>query len=199
MTLERWLHEATAGLPPEVVQRVQAEYAAHVAESGLPEAEAVAALGQPGRVRRALGRTYLGEERLRTLRDGAGVPMVAAVVWVMPPLYALFLAWNYAAAAPFPWWRLLAPALSLGLTALLWHLTRRLPAERRVLWRSTVGGLSLQFMLWFQWVLQTWHGEPFVWPWGLPVFGGMLLGLVCWTAWDDRRLRRTLALKEGRP
>jgi len=58
MTLDLWLSAATQGLPPEVVHRVRAEYTAHVAESGLPEAEAVAALGQPKTVRRALEREH---------------------------------------------------------------------------------------------------------------------------------------------
>lgn len=199
MTLERWLEQATAGLPPEVAQRVRAEYAAHVTEADLPEAEAVAALGQPEGVRRALGRTYLGAERLRTLRDAPGTPMVVGLMWSMPPLYALSLAWIYAGEVPFPWWRLAAPTLTLLLTTLLWRLTRPLPTERRTLWRNAVGGLSIQFMLGTQWALQEWHGEGFVWPWFLSVFGVAILGILFWTAWEDRRLRRTLALKEVRP
>ena len=83
MTLDRWLELATAGLPPEVAGRVQAEYVAHVSESGLPEAEAIAALGQPEAVRRALGRTYLSAERLEILRDAAApgekLPLFAAL------------------------------------------------------------------------------------------------------------------------
>lgn len=204
MTLDHWLAAATVGLPPEVAQRVRAEYAAHVQDSGQPEAEAVAALGEPERVRRALHRTYLGEERLRTLRGAPRTQYISGrlwpwLVWGIPPLYALFIAWIYTDEVPFPWWRLAAPALTLLLMALLWRLTRPLSAERKTLWRSAGGGLSIQFMLLAQWVLQAWHGETFIWPWFLPVFGLALLGLLFWTAWEDQRLRRPLALREGRP
>lgn len=198
MTLDRWLAAATAGLPPEVSQRVRAEYAAHIAESDLPEAEAVAALGRPEAVRRALGRTYLSAERLETLRRMPGRGLLI-FVWGILPLYGVFQAWNWSEQVPFPSWRLLPPTATLLLVASLWLLTRRLLAERRTLWRTSWGGLSFSFMLWLQWTLEVLHGEEFVWPWFLPLFGLGLLSALCWTFRDDRRLRRTLALEKKTP
>ncbi|GGK34789.1 hypothetical protein GCM10008955_30940 [Deinococcus malanensis] len=200
MTLDRWLEAATAGLPPEVAHRVRAEYTAHLAaaqEARVPEAEAVADLGDPERVRRALGRTYLGETRLQTPRDPPGRPLLTAMAWGMPPVFGLTVASIYVDTVPFPWWRLAAPALVFLLTAGVWWLTHRLSAERRNLWCGLWGGIGIQGMLWGQWVLQVWHGEEFVWPWFLPVFGLFVLGFLLWTAVEDVRLRHTLALEDG--
>ncbi|MDL2342811.1 hypothetical protein QOL99_01475 [Deinococcus sp. MIMF12] len=199
MTLDEWLAAATAGLPPEVAQRVRAEYAAHIQDSGQPEAEAVAALGEPERVRRALGRTYLSAARLETLADEPLRRGVLVFVWAMPLLYGVFTAWNFADAAPFPLWRLVGPGLTLLLNALVWLVTAHLPDERRRLWRGVWAGWSIGFMLWMGNALQLWWGADLPLPWFVPLWGLLLFGGLLWTAWEDRRLRRTLALKELRP
>ncbi|SEI87977.1 hypothetical protein SAMN04488058_102120 [Deinococcus reticulitermitis] len=105
MTFQAWLERATGGLPREVAERVEAEYAAHIAESGLPEAEAVAALGDPRAVRRALGRTYMNWEQLESLRDGRGLGLIQPLIWGLPPLYGLGLVLIYAdgPAPAFPY------------------------------------------------------------------------------------------------
>ena len=199
MTLERWLREATAGLPPEVVERVRAEYAAHVAESRLPEGDAVASLGRPEAVRRALGRTYVSGERLRTLREASGTGLMAAFMWLGLVLFGggQVLAW--VGFAPFPWDRVIGPLLALALTAALWLWTAFLPAERRTLWRTFWMPLSLGFMGWVGPAVQLGRGQDVPLAWAIPPTGFLLWVGLLWTLRDDRRLRRTLALKEGRP
>lgn len=202
MTLERWLREATAGLPPEVARRVRAEYAAHVAESGLPEGEAVAALGPPEAVRRSLGRTYLDEERLEVLRDGTAIgeafPLVLALA-TSALLAGFAVSDALADGTPLRWWDGLPSALTWMLIGLAWGLTRSAPPERRRLWRTQAAFWSLQFLLWSREALDLWRGEDVVLPWFVPLWGLGLFGWLLHLVHEDRCLRRTLALKEGRP
>lgn len=199
MTFQAWLERATGGLPREVAERVKAEYAAHIAESGLPEAEAVAALGDPRAVRRALGRTYMNWEQLESLRDGRGLGLIQPLIWGLPPLYGLGLVLIYAdgPAPAFPWWRLVAPALTVLLTALTWRWTRSLSAERRTLWRIGWGSIGGPFMMWFGWLLGAGQGEPLPLPWVAPLMAGLFLIQGFSVLASDRRLRRTLALSGG--
>lgn len=199
MTLDRWLQEATAGLPPEVAQRVRAEYAAHVVESGLPEGDAVASLGRPEAVRRALGRTYVSGERLRTLREASGTGLMAVFMWLGLVLFGGGQALIWVGLTPFPWERVVGPLLTLALTAALWLWTAFQPAERRTFWRTFWMPLSLGFMLWAGPALQLGRGQDVPLAWAIPLLG-LLLGVgLLWTLWDDRRLRRTLALREDLP
>ena len=63
--LHNWLDVALRDLAPAAQRRVSAEYQAHVQDAmtgGLTEPEAVATLGDPAQVNRALRRTYATEE-----------------------------------------------------------------------------------------------------------------------------------------
>ena len=198
MTFHAWLERATGGLPREVAERVKAEYAAHIAESGLPEAEAVAALGDPRAVRRALGRTYMNWEQLESLRDGRGLGLIQPLIWGLPTLFGLMFVVIYADAPAFPWWRLVAPALTVLLTALTWRWTRSLSTERRTLWRIGWGAVSIQLMLWLGWLLSFGSGESDGTPlWMLALMAGLLPIHGFSVLASDRRLRRTLALSGG--
>ncbi|WP_104989685.1 hypothetical protein [Deinococcus sp. NW-56] len=202
MTLDHWLREATAGLPPEVVERVRAEYAAHVADSGLPEAEAVAALGQPEGVRRALGQTYLGAERLETLREESLARGLFGLVWLLPLLYGGYMVWDWwswerGEGVTLPWGAA-GPALATLLNLLVWRVTARTVPERRRLWRTQWGSLCVISMLWINDVVDVWRGQEAE-VWGVGLLGTALLAALAVAFRDDRRLRRTLALKESRP
>lgn len=61
MTLDQWLQEATRGLSPESVQRVRDEIQQHCESSERPDADAVAALGDPKVARRAYRKVLLTE------------------------------------------------------------------------------------------------------------------------------------------
>lgn len=200
MTLERWLREASGGLPPEVTGRVRAEYAAHVAESGVPEAEAVAALGSPQTVRRSLGQTYLGAERLETLREESLARGLFGLVWLLPLLYGGYMVWDWwswergeGVALP---WGAAGPALATLLNLLVWGVTARTVPERRRLWRTQWGSLCVVSMLWINDVVDVWRGQETV-VWGVGLLGTAFLAALAVAFRDDRRLRRTLALKES--
>lgn len=202
MTLEHWLREATAGLPSEVAQRVRAEYAAHIAESGLPEAEAVAALGSPQAVRRSLGQTYLGAERLETLREESLARGLFGLVWLLPLLYGGYMVWDWwswerGEGVTLPWGAA-GPALATLLNLLVWGVTARTVPERRRLWRTQWGSLCVISMLWINDVVDVWRGQETE-VWGVGLLGTALLVALAVAFRDDRRLRRTLALKESRP
>lgn len=82
MTLRDWLGAALHDLAPAAQDRVAGEYAAHVhdaMDSGLTEAQAVATLGDPGQVNRALRRTYATRdltEQYRRLPVGLWVTLL---------------------------------------------------------------------------------------------------------------------------
>lgn len=207
MTLERWLKAATAGLPPEVAGRVQAEYTAHIHDSEQPEADAIATLGDPERVRRALGQTYLSAHSLGTLRNQNALTeqifLGATLGWVilfggLQVMYALQLH-ALQPGVPFAWEDVVVPVLSLLLLGLTWALTRRWPTERRKFWRVPGYLWSMQLMLWLNGALDLWRGKEGSLPWLIPLWGLAMLGWLLNMVHEDRRLRRTLALKANRP
>lgn len=198
--LSAWVEAATGGLPAGVVCRVAAEAGAHVqdaTEAGCSEAEAVHALGDPGQVRRALGRTYLPEERLRELREGSA-RFVSYVTWGLPMWYVLAAVIGGVLAPPFSGWRLTAPALMLLLVTLFWRWTSRLALERKSLWRTAGATGSIQLLQVLSWAVESRYGEPMVWPWLIPLIGALPALLLGWTLLEDARLRRTLALRGDR-
>ncbi|GGL03513.1 HAAS signaling domain-containing protein [Deinococcus radiotolerans] len=124
--LTGWLAEALRDLTPATRDRVGAEYCAHVhdaLDSGLTEAQAVASLGDPAHVNRALRRTYatqdLAEQYQRPPRRLWGTLLAVQVG------YAGLMIWNnledrgdLIRHLPGP---LTGLALMLGLTALTWR------------------------------------------------------------------------------
>lgn len=71
MTSERWLAEALGNLAPEVRRRLEAEYREHfreARESGVPEWQLLADLGDPGRLNRDLLATHLTEYEAKVLQ-----------------------------------------------------------------------------------------------------------------------------------
>ena len=93
MTLHDWLTVALRDLAPAAQERMTTEYHAHVQDamhSGLTEPEAIATLGDPAQVNRALRLTYATDQELR---NGQG----PKVWWFM----LLLVAWCGLAALWF--------------------------------------------------------------------------------------------------
>lgn len=126
MTLRDWLGAALHDLAPAAQDRVAGEYAAHVHDargSGLTEAQAVATLGDPGQVNRALRRTYatrdLTEQYQRPPRRFWGTMLLLQLG------YAILMIWNnledradLIRHLPGP---LIGLTLMLALSALVWR------------------------------------------------------------------------------
>ncbi|NTY00565.1 hypothetical protein [Deinococcus sp. JMULE3] len=190
MTLNAWLNVALGDLAPAARDRMNAEYHAHVQDamhSGLTEPEAVATLGDPTQVNRALRRTYATASELRN-------GQVPKMWWFM----LLLVAWCGLAALWFEQdVEAVAAATALVLACPAWMLARNEPQPVRNLLLPTAGQWLLNFFFWLSWSVQAWLGDP-------PSFGAIVWLLpVMWLMWFGevgrvvRRMRRTLKL-EGR-
>ena len=190
MTLNDWLTVALRDLAPAAQERMTAEYHAHVQDAmtgGLTENEAVATLGDPAQVNRALRRAYATDQELS---NGQGPKMW----WFMLLLvagYGLSALWFEQAVEA------VTAATALVLACLSWVLVRSEPQPVRNLLLATAGPWLFNFALWLGWIVQAWLGDP-------PSFGAILwLVPILWVPWlvstmqPAHRMRHTLAL-EGR-
>lgn len=185
--LHDWLNVALRDLAPVAQKRMTAEYQAHVQDAmtgGLTEPEAVATLGDPAQVNRALRRAYATDQELS---NGQG----PKVWWLMLLLVA-------GCGLPALWFEqaveAVAAATALVLACLAWVLVRSEPQPIRNLLLATAGQWLFNFSLWLGWSVQAWLGDP-------PSFGAILWLLpVMWVVWFVevgrvvRRMRRTLTL-----
>ena len=185
--LHDWLNVALRDLAPVAQKRMTAEYQAHVQDAmtgGLTEPEAVATLGDPAQVNRALRRAYATDQELS---NGQG----PKVWWLMLLLVA-------GCGLPALWFEqaveAVAAATALVLACLAWVLVRSEPQPIRNLLLATAGQWLFNFSLWLGWSVQAWLGDP-------PSFGAILWLLpVVWVVWFVevgrvvRRMRRTLTL-----
>ncbi|NTY00564.1 hypothetical protein [Deinococcus sp. JMULE3] len=114
MTLNDWLDVALRDLAPAARDRMTAEYHAHVQDAmtgGLTEPEAVATLGDPAQVGRALRRTQLTVQDERWLRHltspGTRTRRESRLVlWVLPlalPVWAYLLHLIFALDTHWAW------------------------------------------------------------------------------------------------
>lgn len=188
MTLNDWLDVALRDLAPAAQDRMTAEYHAHVQDamhSGLTEPEAIATLGDPAQVNRALRRTYATDQELRNVQG-------PKVWWFM----LLLVAWSGLAALWFEQAvEAVAAATALVLACPAGLLVRSEPQPVRNLLLATAGMWLLNFFFWLSWTVQTWLGDP-------PSFGSIVWLLpVIWVVWFvevgrvARRMRRTLPLE----
>ncbi|GAA5441615.1 hypothetical protein ACFQDE_10875 [Deinococcus caeni] len=188
--LNEWLDVALRDLAPAARDRMTAEYHAHVQDaihSGLTEPEAIATLGDPAQVGRALRLTYATDQELR---NGQG-PKVWWFMLLLVAGYGLSALWFEEAVEA------VAAATVLVLACLAWVLVRSEPRPVRNLLLATTGPWLFNFTLWLVWSVQAWLGDP-------PSFEAILWLLpVLWVVWlvevgrVVRRMRRTLKL-EGR-
>ncbi|GAA0512982.1 HAAS signaling domain-containing protein [Deinococcus depolymerans] len=185
--LNHWLDVALRDLAPAARDRMTAEYHAHVQDamhSGLTEPEAIATLGDPAHVNRALRRTYATDQELRNVQG-------PKVWWFM----LLLVAWYGLAALWFEQdVEAVAATTALVLACPAWLLVRSEPQPVRNLLLATAGQWLFNFTLWLGWSVQAWLGDP-------PSFGAILWLLpVLWVVWlvdtmqQARRMRRTLTL-----
>ncbi|MFW8625712.1 HAAS signaling domain-containing protein [Deinococcus sp. ME38] len=117
MTLHDWLTVALRNLAPAAQERMTAEYRAHVQDAmmgGLTEPEAVATLGDPAQVNRALRRTQLTVQDERWLRHltspGTRTRRESRrVLWLLPLclpacafifqlIFGLYVSWSWLTA-----------------------------------------------------------------------------------------------------
>lgn len=153
MTLNDWLNVALRDLAPVAQKRMTAEYQAHVQDAmtgGLTEPEAVATLGDPEQVNRALRRTYATDEELSS-SQGAWMWMFSLLVVTGYGAVTLWLVRPDAATGPLVA-LLLAPLISL--------LVQRQPQPVRNFLLATAGQWIVNFSLWMNWMLQLWRGDP---------------------------------------
>lgn len=187
MTLHDWLTVALRDLAPAAQERMTAEYHAHVQDAmtdGLTEPEAVATLGDPAQVNRALRRAYATDQELS---NGQG-PKVWWFMLLLVAGYGLSALWFEQDVEA------VAAATALVLACLAWVLVRSEPQPIRNLLLATAGQWLFNFTLWLGWSVQAWLGDP-------PSFGAILWLLpAIWVVWFVevgrvfRRMRRTLTL-----
>ncbi|GGS02284.1 HAAS signaling domain-containing protein [Deinococcus sedimenti] len=187
MTLNDWLDVALRDLAPAAWDRMTAEYHAHVQDamhSGLTEPEAVATLGDPAQVNRALRRTYATDEELSN-SQGAWMWMFSLLVVTSYAAVTLWLVRPEAATGPL---------VALLLAPLIWLLVRREPQPVRNFLLATAGHWIVNFSLWMNWMLQLWRGDA-------PPSQGLLWFFpVLWLVWmldagrRIQRIQRTLKL-----
>jgi hypothetical protein len=195
MTLTFWLDMALRDLAPTARDRMVAEYQAHVQDAmtgGLTEPEAVATLGDPAQVNRALRRTYLTQSEQGKLQLDH-----QWLWWVMMAVLSgygasLLVIGGAASSGPLAG---VVTAVTLGGTA--WWLLRSRPGPLRNYLLNQLGGWLCNFSFWLGWSVQAWLGDP-------PSFGAIVWLLpVMWVVWFVevgrvvRRMHRTLML-EGR-
>ncbi|MCD0160716.1 hypothetical protein IHN63_05275 [Deinococcus sp. 6YEL10] len=189
MTLHDWLTVALRNLASAAQERMTAEYRAHVQDAmtdGLTEPEAIATLGDPTQVNRALRRAYATDQELSNAQG-------LKVWWFMLLLvagYGLSALWFEQAVEA------VAAATALVLACLAWVIVRSEPRPVRNLLLATAGPWVFNFTLWLGWSVQAWLGDP-------PSLGAILWLLpVLWVVWlvgtmqQARRMRRTLALED---
>ncbi|OOV14539.1 hypothetical protein [Deinococcus sp. LM3] len=187
MTLHDWLNVALRDLAPAAQERMNAEYRAHVQDAmtdELTEAEAVATLGDPAQVNRALRRAYATDQEL----SNAQGPKVWWFMLLLVAGYGLSALWFEQAVEA------VAAATALVLACLAWVIVRSEPRPVRNLLLATAGPWVFNFTLWLGWSVQAWLGDP-------PSLGAILWLLpVLWVVWlvgtmqQARRMRRTLTL-----
>ncbi len=188
MTLHDWLTVALRDLAPAAQERMTTEYHAHVQDAmtdGLSEPEAVATLGDPAQVNRALRRAYATDQELR---NGQGPKMWWLMLLLVTGCGLSALWFEQAVEA-------VAAATALVLACPAWLLVRSEPQPVRNLLLTTAGPWVFNFALWLGWTAQGWLGDP-------PSFGSIVWLLpVIWVVWFvevgrvARRMRRTLHLE----
>ncbi|MBX8464038.1 hypothetical protein [Deinococcus sp. RIT780] len=192
MTLNDWLNVALRNLAPAAQERMTAEYRAHVQDAmtgGLTEPEAVATLGDPAQVNRALRRTYLMREEQKTLQLDNQWVWRAMTVLLLGYGASLLMIGGAESSGPLAG---VVTAVTLGGTA--WCLLRSRPDALRNYLLNQLGGWLVNFSFWLGWSVQAWLGDP-------PSFGAILWLLpALWVVWFVevgrvvRRIRRTLTL-----
>ena len=207
MTLERWLAEATEGLPAAARLRLESEYRAHWEASRCDPSCCDASqcdaghaggphelFGPPRAVRLALRRLYLSPRQLAWRLGGFSPGMLVNLLGVAA-VFALTLG---PALARLPFWMVLAlPALAATLFGLASLVTWRLERVRRSFVMDVVCA-ALSFALPTLLPLASWPtgqrlGGLLAGGWPLALLGAGALGLGV-MLWHEARFRRTLAL-----
>lgn len=193
MTLRDWLGAALHDLAPAAQDRVAAEYQAHVQDAmtgGLTEPEAVATLGDPEQVNRALRRTYATASEL-DVKPGTGTwRFMLGTLILYATATLIFLAVGIESALG----SVTGSLTALALTWLVWRLARNQPIPVRNFLLNQGGAWLMNFSLWLGWEVQAWLGDP------PPVQAIQWLLPVLWIVWmvesgrRIQRIQRTLKL-----
>ncbi|MFN4250865.1 HAAS signaling domain-containing protein [Deinococcus sp.] len=188
MTLNDWLNVALRNLAPAAQERMTAEYRAHVQDAmtgGLTEPEAVATLGDPAQVNRALRRTQLTVQDERWLRHltspGTRTRRESRrVLWLMPfalPTYAFIFQLIFALDAGWSW---LTSAAVVGAVTLVLLADLRMGDTLQAGLRSSRRGMTLFVGLLLALLVAPWP-VPLSPPAQLSLLAGLaLLALAAW-------------------
>ncbi|WP_161882878.1 hypothetical protein [Deinococcus alpinitundrae] len=197
MTLERWLAEATRGLPAAARLRLESEYRAHWEDERCDAGHASSPdelFGSPLTVRLALRRLYLSPRQLAWRLGGLSPGMLVNLLGI-GAVFALTLG---PALERLAFWTVLTlPALAATLFGLASVATRKLERVRRSFVMDVVC-VPLSFALPTPLLLASWPTGQRLngllasgWPLALLGLGALGLGVMLW---HEARFRRTLAL-----
>ncbi|MCD0160715.1 hypothetical protein IHN63_05270 [Deinococcus sp. 6YEL10] len=188
MTLHDWLTVALRNLASAAQERMTAEYRAHVQDAmtgGLTEPEAVATLGDPAQVNRALRRTQLTvqDERWLRLLTSPGTRMrreSRRVLWLLPLcLPACAFTFQLIFALDVRWSWLTATAV-VGAVALALLADLRMGDTLHAAVRSSRRGMTLFAALLLALLVAPWPA-PLSLPAQLSLLAGLaLLALAAW-------------------
>ncbi|TSA86864.1 hypothetical protein FNU79_06700 [Deinococcus detaillensis] len=196
MTFQEWLDAATRGLPASARTRLEREYAAHLEDSSVcVQSGVLSLLGRPEAVRQSLRRLYLSQGELAWRSSGHSIGMVVNGLAILA-VFALTL-WSSLARLPF-WTVISLPALSLALFGLAHLLTQRFERRQRAFVMDSVcvllccalpTGLSLSALPRGERLSSLLSGD-----WPLTALLGLGALSLAGMVWQERKLRRTLAL-----
>lgn len=197
MTLENWLAEATRGLPAAARLRLEREYAAHLEDgAACGETDALSILGRPQVVRQSLRRLYLSQGELAWRSSGYSIGMVVNGLAILA-VFA-FTLWSSLARLPF-WTVVSLPALGLVLFGLAHVLTQRFERRQRAFVMDSVCVLLCCALLAGLGLSALPSGERLDYllsdgGWQFAALLGLGMLSLAGMFWQERRLRRTLAL-----